>query len=145
MSSNPSLTDEHVLGLISDNCPDLIALLDVSGFFLYSNAAHFIRLGRTAESLLGSTVFEFIHPEDLAEFEKTLATSGKRRTLFRVTARWQRDGGRSARFESLGKWINADGGRSQYLLLCSREMLRSEAVERAAAVSPELRADAAQL
>lgn len=145
MSSNPSLTDEHVLGLISDNCPELIALLDANGFFLYSNTAHLIRLGRSVESLVGSTVFELIHPEDAAEFEKTIVSSGKRHAVFHVSARWQREGGRAARFDSLGKWISADGGRSQYLLLCSREALRSDAPEKAAAASPELRADAAQL
>lgn len=145
MSHHPSLTDEHVLGLISDNCPELIALLDANGSFIYSNTAHLIRLGRSAESLVGSTVFELIHPEDAAEFEKTIVSSGKRRAVFNVSARWHREGGRAARFDSLGKWISADGGRSQYLLLCSREALRSEAAEKAAAASPELRADAARL
>jgi PAS domain S-box-containing protein len=145
MSSNPSLTEENVLGLISDNCPDLIALLDANGFFISSNTAHLVRLGRTTESLIGTTVFELIHPEDAAAFEDTVLASAKRRTIFNVSARWQKDNGKSARFDSLGKWINADVGRSQYLLLCSREALRSEAAEKSAAASKELRADAAQL
>jgi two-component system sensor histidine kinase UhpB len=145
MSSNPSLTEENVLGLISDNCPDLIALLDANGSFLYSNTAHLVRLGRSTESLIGTTVFELVHPEDADAFESTIASSAKRRSVFNVSARWQKENGKSARFESLGKWISADVGRSQYLLLCSREALRSEAVEKSAAASSELRADAAQL
>ena len=145
MSSNPSLTEENVLGLISDNCPDLIALLDANGFFLYSNTAHLVRLGRSAESLIGATVFELVHPEDAAAFENTIMSSARRRSIFNVSARWLKENGKSARFESLGKWISTDAGRSQYLLLCSREALRSEAAEKSAAASKELRANAAQL
>lgn len=144
MNRNPSLTDEHVLGLISDNCPELIALLDANGFFIYSNTAHLIRLGRSAESLVGSTVLDLIHPEDAAEFEKTITSSAQRRAVFNISARWQREEGRSPRFDSLGKWISADGGQSQYLLLCSREAPCGSAAEKAPA-SPELRADAARL
>ena len=55
MSNNQWLSDENVLGLISDNCPDLIALLDVNGLYVYSNTAHFIRLGRSVESRVGAT------------------------------------------------------------------------------------------
>ena len=145
MSSTPSLTEENVLGLISDNCPDLVALLDANGFFIYSNTAHFARLGRDAESLVGTTVVELIHPEDAAAFENAVLSSVKRRTTFNVSARWLRENGKNVRFDSVGKWISADVGRSQYLLLCSREALRSEAAEKSAAASKELRADAAQL
>src|SRR6476620_10094721 len=90
MSDNRWLSDENVFGLISDNCPDLIALIDVNGFFVYSNTAHFIRLGRSVESLVGATVYELIHPVDVASFQKTITASTRRRTLFNVSARWLR-------------------------------------------------------
>jgi PAS domain S-box-containing protein len=126
MRNGSSLTEQNVLGLIADNCPDLTALLDVNGFFLYGNAAHFIRLGRTSESLQGASIYELLHAEDVAAFEKVLAGSAGRRTLFRTTARWVRDDGRTLRFDSMGKWIVTDSGRAQYLLLCSRESLPAD-------------------
>lgn len=145
MSSFPSLTEEHVLGLISDNCPELIALLDANGFFIYSNRAHLIRLGRSTESLLGATLFELIHPEDATDFEKTIVKSAGRHAVFQITARWLCEGRRTARFDSLGKWIGTDGGCSQYLLLCSREVIRGDVDDNKGTTYPELCADASQL
>jgi len=145
MSGNPMLTEENVLGMIYDHCPDLIALLDANGLFLYSNTAHLVRLGRSADSLIGVTVFELIHPEDAAVFERDILGSVRRRSVFKVSARWLRDGGRDTRFDSLCKWIHADGGRSQYLLLSSREAPRREPAETMVTEANELRADAAVL
>lgn len=145
MSENPWLSDENVLGLISDNCPDLIALLDANGFFVHSNTAHFIRLGRSAESLVGASVFDLIHPQDVAMFQKAITASAKRRTVFQVTARWLREEGRDALLESLGKWINVDGGRSQYLLLSSREVTKEQHQAAPVASEADLRGDAARL
>jgi PAS domain S-box-containing protein len=148
MTKAPSLTHEHLLGLISDNCPDLIALLDANGFFVYSNAAHFSHLGRDTQSLAGGTVLELIHPEDASEFERMIKASAKRRTLFNVSARWIAETGRAAQFESVGKWISADGGRSQYLLLCSRKRERSlggKDPEDSPAFPPEVRVETLRL
>jgi PAS domain S-box-containing protein len=145
MSENLLLTNENVLGLISENSPDLIALLDANGFFLYSNAAHLVRLGCNAESLESVTVSDLVHPDDAEAFRDTLQNAAKRRTVFNVSARWRKENGRSARFESLGKWISADGGKSQYLLLCSREVLPAKTEAATAEACADLRADAARL
>jgi len=145
MTNTSTPTDEHLLALISDNCPDLIALLDANGCFVYSNTAHFIRLGRDVQSLVGITVFELVHPEDAGGFEKAITGSAKRRTVFSVSARWVSESGRGARFDSLGKWITADGGRSQYLLLCSRQSASHENARKTPVESPEVRLEALHL
>jgi PAS domain S-box-containing protein len=145
MKSERLLTEENVLALITDNCPDLIALLDANGFFIYSNAAHLVRLGRSAESLVGAVIFDLVHPEDAGDFQKTLNSSARRRAIFQARARWLKDNGRSARFDSLGKWIAADAGRSQYLLLCSREVLKEQPEPIVDSASHDLRADAVRL
>ena len=148
MTKTSSLTHEHLLGLISDNCPDLIALLDANGFFVYGNTAHFIRLGRDSQSLIGVAVLELIHPEDAPEFERLLKASIRRRTLFHVSARWVGETGRAAHFDSVGKWIPADGGRSHYLLLCSRERLNSSGekdLEQGPAFPPQVRVETLRL
>ena len=150
MSRKQSFTEENVLGLIFDNCPDLISLVDTNGFLVYSNNAHFIRLGRSAESLAGASLFELIHPEDAAEFENVIKNAAQRCAVFEVTARWLKEDGRSARFDSLGKWISPDASRSHYLLLCSREILPTgqknpENPESPESVPSDVRADATRL
>jgi PAS domain S-box-containing protein len=145
MRSNPPLAEENLAELIPEHCPDLIALLDATGLFLYSNAAHFLRLGRTTESLLGATIFDLIHPDDAADFEKSITSRAARRTLFRISARWLKEDGAAALFESIGKWIPADNGRSHYLLLSSREQIAEKNTSVSAEDSSALRADAAKL
>ncbi len=145
MKQPPSLADENLLELIPEHCPDMLALLDVNGQFLYGNAAHFLRLGRSPESLLGTMVFELIHPEDAAEFEKAVTARAARRTMFRFSGRWLKEDGTPARFDSIGKWIPADKGRSYYLLLSSREVLAQKSSAPGDEGSAELRSDAAKL
>lgn len=145
MKHSPPLAETNLLELIPEHCPDLLALLDVNGLFLYGNAAHFLRLGRAPESLLGSMVFELIHPDDVADFEKVVTGRAARRTVFRLSARWLKEDGTPARFDSIGKWIPADKGRSYYLLLSSREVLGSKSTVPAAEDATEVRADAAKL
>ena len=148
MTNISSFPHEHLLGLINDNCPDLIALLDANGSIIYGNTAHLVRLGRDTQSLIGGTVLELIHPDDAPKFEEAIRASAKRRTGFQVNARWVRDSRRAVEFHSIGKWIPADGGRSNYLLLCSREMGPSldvgETVDHGA-LSPEIRLETLQL
>jgi PAS domain S-box-containing protein len=145
MRNSPSLTDDNLLELIPEHCPDLLALLDVNGLFLYGNAAHFLRLGRGAESLLGTMVYDLIHPDDVAEFEKALTGRAARRTVFRQSARWIKEDGSSARFDSIGKWIPADKGRSYYLLLSSREVITQKSASPVLEDASEVRTDAAKL
>lgn len=145
MKENQSFAEENLLELIPEHCPDLLALLDVNGLFLYGNAAHFLRLGRDPESLLGTMVFELIHPDDAADFEKAVTGRAARRTVFRLSARWLKEDGTPARFDSIGKWIPADKGRSYYLLLSSREVLVSKSAIPSAEDATEVRADAAKL
>ena len=145
MRSDSPTADENLLELIPEHCPDLMALLDVKGKFLYGNAAHFLRLGRGPESLIGTVLFELIHPDDVPAFEKAIVDCASKRT-FRLSARWRKEEGHTVRFDSIGKWISAGGGRSHYLLLCSREaMPEKDAPAPATDDAGELRAVAAQL
>ena len=50
MKSHSPPADENLLELIPEHCPDLLALLDVNGLFLYGNAAHFLRLPATGHA-----------------------------------------------------------------------------------------------
>jgi PAS domain S-box-containing protein len=145
MRSGSLLADANLLELIPEHSPDLLALLDANGLFLYGNAAHFLRLGRNPESLIGATLFDLIHRDDIPLFEKAILCRPAKRTPFRLSARWLKDQGKAARFDSIGKWISADQGRSQYLLLCSREALPEKDKAIPATDIAELRTDAIKL
>ncbi len=145
MKSDLVITEKDLVDLIPEHCPDLMALVDVNGLFLYANHAHLLRLGRSPESLAGTNLFELIHPDDVAVLEKTIVDRGARRTAFRLCARWLREEAPPSKFESIGKWIPADGGKSYYLLLCSRELPSDKSAPVPGGDTAELRADAARL
>lgn len=137
--------DENLLELIPEHCPDLLALLDVNAQFLYGNPAHSLRLGRSTESLIGANILDLLHPEDFSTFEKAILGRTAKQTSFRFNVRWLKEQGSAARFDSIGKWIPADEGRSHYLFLCSREVLQEKEDAIPTRDHSELRKNAAAL
>ena len=54
-----------------DKTKDLVTVVDTNGEFLYVNAASINFFGYNPEELVGKKAFDFIHPEDREETEKT--------------------------------------------------------------------------
>ncbi|MBE9115933.1 EAL domain-containing protein [Lusitaniella coriacea LEGE 07157] len=57
--------------LMADNATDLIARHTQTGFFLYASPASQPLLGYHPNELIGRSLYEFLHPDDRATFEKT--------------------------------------------------------------------------
>ncbi len=71
--------NEEKLRMITDNIHDLVALTDDTMHFLYATPSHQRVLGYSSEELLGKSVFELVHPDDLEMVQaKTLAAIEKR-------------------------------------------------------------------
>jgi PAS domain S-box-containing protein len=69
---------------IVETSPDLIGVLDQRGCYTFANRAHEALLGRRPEDLLGSSLFDVIHPDDLDDVQE------------RVTRRILRDAAETA-------------------------------------------------
>lgn len=73
---------------ITDNMQDMVSLVDTDGMILYVSPTHTTVLGYQPEELLGATIFEFLHPEDLEEaqsiFRSELSSLAKTRVEFRA-------------------------------------------------------------
>ena len=72
---------------IMDNAYDLIAEVDEAGTFLYASPNFKEVLGYGRKDLLGSTIFTFVHPQDLenvkGEFYKSFLSEGEGRSVYR--------------------------------------------------------------
>ena len=72
---------------IMDNAYDLIAEVDEAGTFLYASPNFKEVLGYSGRGLVGSTIFNFVHPQDLervtAEFYKGFLSQGEGRSVYR--------------------------------------------------------------
>lgn len=118
-------SEKRYRGLI-DNAVQLIAEVDEAGTMIFANPSHEFVLGFSASSLVGKTVQEFIHPEDLAEATVAL-----------------RDLKRSARFrfrhaDGSWRWLEASGQRFEssegirYVIVSTdiSEQIRNEQTKR---------------
>jgi PAS domain S-box-containing protein len=64
-------TNKPHFGSILENVSDLAAVLDVNGRIRYVNLATRQTLAYTSEQLLGNSIFDFIHPDDLSTATET--------------------------------------------------------------------------
>lgn len=67
---------ESSLRLITDSISDLIAVVDLSGRFLYASPSHDRELGQPSQDLIGSSVVEFVHPADRSAVSASIADPG---------------------------------------------------------------------
>jgi PAS domain S-box-containing protein len=65
-------SNEERFRTLIENCTDLIAILDAEGKFLYVGASVRQILGHTADSMVGKSVLEFCHPDDVPLIESEL-------------------------------------------------------------------------
>jgi PAS domain S-box-containing protein len=72
--------NEEKLRLITDNIHDLVALTDENMVYRYVTPSHLKILGYQAEELIGKSIFELLHPDDL-EMVKTKVISAVEKQL----------------------------------------------------------------
>ncbi len=123
--------NEEKLRLITDNIHDLVALTDNTMHYRYVTPSHTQVLGYKPEDLIGKSIFELIHPDDLEMLQsKVLAAIEKRQPdsgEFRVRHRdgyylWLETNGSLA--------IGADGGFNG-AILASRDVSERRWMQRA--------------
>jgi len=67
--------EEHFRSLI-ENALDLISIISEDGTIRYASPSHERVLGYRADELVGHSVFQFIHPEDVGEFASAFSATG---------------------------------------------------------------------
>ena len=70
-----------------------IVLKDADGYLIFVNEAFCSMLGRTEEELLGKTIWEFMHPDDIAENKRSYERLMLEGIPFRLERRFMREDG----------------------------------------------------
>src|SRR6266404_5107863 len=119
---------EELFRLITENVTDLIAILDRQGNRLYNSASYKEILG-DPQSLLGTSSFAEIHPDDGAKvkevFEETVRTGAGKGAEFRFV----RNDGTIRHIESQGSVIRNQQGTVDKVLVVSRDMTERKRAE----------------
>ncbi len=80
--------DEELFRLIADNISDMIQVIDTKGNVIYASPSHTTVLGLSPEEIIGSDVFEAVHPDDIGKtrkaFEDALAAATRTRAQYRI-------------------------------------------------------------
>lgn len=114
-----SRTSEEKHRLISENTSDLIAVLDCSATMTYVSPSLKIILGLTPVECIGKSVFNAVHPEDMATvlqvFNEMVNTKTSRQVAFRCSHR----AGHWVVLEGRGKpVVNDEGVLDSIVLIC---------------------------
>lgn len=70
---------ENMYRIISENSSDLIALIDIEGFFLYASPSHLSTLQVSMQRLENSDFYKYIYPQDRRHVKNSIARMIKNR------------------------------------------------------------------
>ena len=128
---------EHRLKEIADNMIDMVSLADLDGSFKYVNSAHKTCLGYEPEFLVGRTIFEVAHPEDVKRILAEIATGKETLGVRKLECRLRRADGSYTWLETIGTFLlNADGNPRE-MLFSARDISDRKRAEEALRKSEE--------
>ncbi|MBM9538647.1 PAS domain S-box protein, partial [Desulfobulbus alkaliphilus] len=130
----------YLLENITNNMFDMVSMTDFAGIFTYVGPSHRI-LGFTPEQLLGTSVFEYVHPDDAAyisaEFTEFVSHPFPDKTRT-VEYRQRCKDGSYLWLETMGKILFDDNGSPSSLFFSSRNVTERKQTEEALRHSNEL-------
>ena len=120
---------EEQYRLIAENTSDLICMLDVHGNYTYLSPSYREVLGYAPESLLSTSCFSLIHPDDRNTAEEWTVHSAASKKSERVELRMKHREGHWGVFEILSNWIFDSKGRPAKGILVSRDITKRKEAE----------------
>jgi PAS domain S-box-containing protein len=115
-------TSEERLRLITDNVLDLVSQVELDGTYVYVSPSHHKAMGYSPQSLLGASVFELVHPEDLERVKAVFAEAFHRRVSGRSDFRCRHADGHYVWLEVVGTLLLDGTGTPNGAVLSAREI-----------------------
>ncbi len=115
--------------LIAENTRDLICMLDVEGNYTYVSPSYREVLGYAPESLLGTSCFSLIHPDDRRMAEQKTVQAVVDQRPERLELRVKDSAGNWKVFETLGNWIYDPQAAQRQGLMVSRDITKRKQAE----------------
>ena len=116
---------------ITDNMFDMVAMCDPEGFFTYHGPTQHI-LGYAPDELLGTSVFDYIHPDDLASVLDIFREEMSNLVPGRVRSaeyRYRCADGSYVWLETRGKALPGENNKPMALFMSSRDISRRRLAE----------------
>lgn len=124
---------ERQFRLISEYSMDLISrhTADKEAVYLFTSQSSVTLLGYEPEEMIGRSVYDFIHPEDIAVVRNDLEARLKSRTVYTITYRIRCKDSRYIWFESTGRYrYDQLTGEIEEMIVISRDVTERKESER---------------
>ncbi|NJO45915.1 MAG: PAS domain S-box protein [Oscillatoriales cyanobacterium RM2_1_1] len=115
--------------VVAENSSDLIATQTSDGVYLYVSPVSRKLLGYEPEALMGRSLLEFMHPEDLAALERTRSTISHLPQEYVQSYRIQRQDGTYIWLETTNKLIDASDEDTPVVVSVSRDITERKQAE----------------
>ncbi|MGB6016504.1 MAG: EAL domain-containing protein [Nodosilinea sp.] len=116
--------------LIADHMGDLVCLHDPSGQFLYVSPSAQTLLGYAAETLIGKSIADFCHPDDVQYVQLHFQSPLKSTQSTALCYRFRCQSGRYLWLETLAKPVFDEGGQMTSTVTSSRDVTRRVKIEK---------------
>jgi PAS domain S-box-containing protein len=118
--------------LMADNSTDIITRQTPEGIYLYVSPACQTLLGYQPDELVGHSIYELFHPEDVAAMQKSYATILKQPDTYTFSYRIRCKDGSYVWFETTSRMVHSpDSGEAQEIIAVSRDITKRKQVEAA--------------
>jgi PAS domain S-box-containing protein len=123
------LDNETRLRRVTDNMLDLVAQFDLRGVFAYASPSHQTILGYAPDQLIGTSLLDFVHPDDHKHLIKAIQVSRKQGIPSRVEFRYKHADGHYLWLEAVGKPLYDEAGRLYGAVSGSRDITERKRAE----------------
>ncbi len=128
---------ERELRRLTDAMVDMVGQTDTQGVFTYISPSCERILGYRPEEMVGRSVFEFIHPEDLAGVAEAFERGREAQVPGKVEYRYRRSDGSYVWLESIGNPLFDEEGRLIGAVFTTRDVTERHQFQEALALSEE--------
>ena len=131
-----SLREER-LRLVTDNMVDIVAKVNVHGIYEYVSPSVRTTLGRDADTLVGASMYDDLHPDDVARARQTSRDSLNTASPVKLEVRARHADGHYVWLEIKGNPLIDDDGRVVGAIVSSREISQRKQAQEALAKSEQ--------
>jgi PAS domain S-box-containing protein len=128
---------ESRLRQITENMQDMLLLTDTNLICTFASASHKWILGYEPSEMVGKTVYDFIHPDDLAKAMEAAEKAFKDTSGGKMEVRVRRADGSYILSEGIGKILTDENGQITGIMFSSRDITERERARKALQESEE--------
>lgn len=121
---------EEKLRRITDNMMDMVSQVSAEGIFEYVGPAHHNYLGYESDEMLGRSILEFLHPDDLERIAFRFADGVRRPEAMKVDYRYRHAGGHYLWLESVANPIFDEEGGLAGAIIGTRDVTERRQTEK---------------